>query len=315
MSSIHAFPVRAGPVDPAAAVPNFAASARQLFRQRYNRTSFLFAHALADNPLFDLSSILALANRRSQNPTYAHWSNGKVSVDDSWDAGQGARYSLPETIADIRVNNSLVLLKHVEKDSVFESFMREILATVLDLAGPRLRDDVVVGRGTILLASPGRLTSYHIDADVNYLFQIAGNKSISVLDQSDRSVTTHEELENYFSGNPNGAVFKKSCLQDAPTYDLRAGYGVHIPCMAAHWAQNHATTSVALSVNFDLRSMLRLRRIYQLNGTLRRRGLCPTPPGVSAWCDRLKVAASRGLGAARRIMRRRAAAPAKAPTA
>ena len=54
---------------------------------------------------------------------------------------------------------------------------------IMRLAGPAMAEDVLVGRATILIASPHRITAYHIDQDLNYLLQIAGDKSFSVFDQ------------------------------------------------------------------------------------------------------------------------------------
>jgi hypothetical protein len=79
-------------------------------------------------------------------------------------------------MAGIEENDSLVMPKHLESDRVLGPAVREICGRVIELAGARMRDDVVVGRGTVLIASPGRLTSYHLDSDTNYLFQIAGDK-------------------------------------------------------------------------------------------------------------------------------------------
>jgi len=288
-------------------VPRLDASAAERFRQSYNRNSLLFEHDLTDDPLFSQPSLFALASRHPRNPAYAHWSNGTVSVGDRWEAGAGARRSLPDTIGEIEVNDSLAMIKHLEEDVAFGPLVRKIHATILDLVGPRMRDDVIIGRGTILIASPRRVTSFHIDSDVNYLFQISGTKMFSVFDQTDRTLTTHQELERYYSGDPNGAVFPQGRQRDAITYELRAGFGVHVPCMAAHWAQNLDAPSVALSINFDLRSVTTLGRIYRMNDWMRRHGLRPQPPGTSPWHDGLKLAALSGLDAARRIVKRRPA--------
>jgi len=287
----------------AAALPAFGASAREAFAARYNRASFMFQHELHHDPLFALPSLVELVRRRPPDPLHAYWSNGKVGVGHRWDARVAPRLTLEDTVAHIADNDSLAMLKHLETDAVFGPFMRQVCARVIELAGPAMRDDVLVGRGTILIASPGRLTSYHIDSDTNFLFQIAGAKSLSVFDQLDRTLTTHEELERYYDGDPNGAVFKESRQEDARVYELLPGCGVHIPSMAAHWALNCAQPSVALSVNFDLRSVRRLGRIYHFNCKLRRHGIKPHPPGSSALRDVLKLAALSGLSAAHRIVR------------
>jgi hypothetical protein len=287
-----------------ASVPRFEAGARAAFDAHYNRASFLFGHALQREPLFELPQLIELAARRPAEPQFAYWSNGRVGVAHRWDAKVAPRRPLTETVANIADNDSLVLLKHVERDALFGPRIREVCEQVIELSGNGMRDDVIEARGTLLIASPGRLTSYHLDADVNFLFQIAGDKWLSVFDQSDRTLTSHEELERYYDGDANGAVFKEGRQPEAHLYDLRPGLGVHIPSMAPHWAQNREQPSVALSINFDLRSVSRLGRIYHFNCKLRRHGIRPRPPGTSLWRDSLKLAALSGLGAAQRMVKR-----------
>jgi hypothetical protein len=274
------------------------------FKRNYNRCSFAFSHELRGNPLFDLQHLIDYSRLLPDKPQLAYWSNGTVSVTDRWETPDGPRPSLQDTIAHIAENNSLVLLKRIELDATFGPFMRELMRQVTDLVGSVMRDDVIIGRGTLLIASPRRITSYHIDADTNFLFQITGDKLISVFNQADRMLISDRELESYYAGDLNGASFKQSREQDGKTYELKPGLGIHIPSMAPHWAQNGDNVSIALSVNFDLRSIERLARIYKLNHRLRRYGFKPTPPGVSLWRDRVKLAGAYGLAATRGLLRR-----------
>src|SRR5208282_1387031 len=99
------------------------------------------------------------------DPELAYWSNGAVSVTDRWETPGGRRFSLQDTIANIGDNNSLVMLKRIECDTAFGPFMRAIMEQVIGLVGEGLRDDVLIGRGTLLVASPRRITAYHLDAD------------------------------------------------------------------------------------------------------------------------------------------------------
>lgn len=275
------------------------------FGELCNRASFKFAHKLSGNPLFSTQSLIELAQRRPENPTYAYRSNGQVAVGDRWEKGSGRALTAAETIAGIAHNDSLVMLKHLEQDVVFGPLLQRIFDELLEAAGPRIRDDVVVGRGTILIASPGRITAYHLDADVNFLFQIEGDKTMSVFDQTDRTVVSEVELERYFCGDHNGAQYTESKQARAKSYELGPGCGVHIPWTAPHWAQNSSNVSVALSVNFDLKSLVRLGRIYQMNGKLRRLGGNPAPPGKSMLRDSVKVASIDALTAVSGLLRRR----------
>lgn len=276
-------------------------SCGDVFRRSYNCASFMFRHELTDNPLFSQASLLELARRLPDTPRHVYCSNGKVRVDEGWDAGSGPRYSLTDTLAGIETNNSLVLLKHVEEDSVIGPLVREIQREVVELAGPQMRDDIIEGRGTLLIASPQRITSFHVDSDVNFLFQIHGDKQFNVFEHGDPTLTTQEELEKYYLGDLNGVAFKSERQNEAHAYDLRAGFGVHVPCLAAHWAQNLDSPSTALSINFDLKSVTAAGRIHRLNGKLRRHGLRPVPPGVSKWRDRLKLLALQAFRVGRRV--------------
>ncbi|MGB8843573.1 MAG: hypothetical protein WCC64_21180 [Aliidongia sp.] len=268
------------------------------FQTHYNRATFMFEHGLKDHPLLDLVELAALGERLAKNNS-VYWSNGPVKIFDKWEAGTVDRLSLAETIKNIRVNNSLVMMKSVVHDPLLGPVMRRMLTGIIDLVGPALRDDLTNSRATILLASPCRVTAYHIDSDVNFLMQVAGNKQFGVHDQADRSVISDEELERYFEGDVNGAVFKADRRQDATNHALNAGYGVHVPSTAPHWAENGDEVSVAVSFNYDLRSVERLAPVHRINGRLRRLGFRPGPPGINRTRDGLKRAAY-GLYAAGR---------------
>jgi hypothetical protein len=262
------------------------------FESRYNRVSFSFSHHLNSDPLFDLSSIVDLALRRPPTPEHSFWSNGTVSVQDTWAAGTDRKSSLQDTLAHISTNDSLVILKHLELDEKFKPTLQRLMGSLIQRSGPRMRDDVLIGRGTLLIASPHRITSYHIDGDTNFLFQIHGRKLLNVFDNGDRTLVSNAQLERYFSGDVSAAVFRPDRNREAKHYLLVGGSAIHIPSTAPHWAQNQDEVSVALSVNFDLRSVARRAIIFRVNRRLRNLGFSPVPPEYSPWKDEVKVVAS-----------------------
>ena len=266
-----------------------------LFRKRYNTESFMFPHELHGRDVFGLPGLAGLAERLPQTDEFVYWSNGPVDVTSRWEDGKSGRHSLQDTIRGIATNNSMVILKHVEQDPVAGPVLRDFLAQVVELSGSGMRDDIIVGEALILLASPNRITSYHMDAECNYLVQLAGSKTLNVFDPLDRTLVTDEELERFHDGDYNGALYKPERQADARSYALRAGHGVHIPVGAPHWVKNGNNISVALSINYELRSVHRASRIYRVNRHLRRLGMTPKTPGSSGWRDRLKLAAAFGL--------------------
>lgn len=274
-----------------------------LFARHYNRKNFMFAHRLAGHPLFELPSLVELS-RRMPDHSDTYWSNGNVAIGHSWEAGTSGRLSLQETIANIEHNDSIVIMKHTEQDPIFAPVLQEVLSGMIELSGERMRSDVTIGEVLILVSSPGRITPYHMDAEVNFLLQVSGDKSFYIFDHTDRSLVTDRELENFYAVSNASAVYRPERQQEAAAYELRAGYGVHLPVTAPHWVQNKNNVSVALSVNYELRSVGRLLELHRVNRRLRRMGLEPTPPGRSPWRDQVKLKLAAGLGAVRSVAKR-----------
>jgi hypothetical protein len=267
---------------------------RAAFAEHYNRSCFMFDHRLHENDIFDLPNLVKLAQRLPDS----YWSTTEVAVSGGWGAATPRR-TLPETVASLADSNSLVLLKGLADDPAFGTIYHDVLKQFEEQVGDALRADVSVGRATLILSSPGRITPYHIDAEVNFLLQLRGTKIVNIFDPSDRTLLTEEELEAFYSGDFDAAKYKQERQADANVFDFRPGAGLHLPLHAPHWTTNGANVSVALSLNCSLRSNERTAKIYRLNGMLRKRGYVPTPPGVSRWQDNLKVAAAQGLDYAR----------------
>jgi hypothetical protein len=272
------------------------------FPPTYNRSTFMFRHGLPGHPFLQLPSLIDLAGRLEKHDG-CYWSNGSVNVTDRWEKGTDRRQSLRETLENIEHNDSLVILKYVVHDPIVGSLFRDILAAIIRLARPERVEDVVVGRTTILIASPHRTTAYHIDSDVNYLLQVAGDKSFAVFDQTDRTLVTDEELECFFNGDLSAAHFKPDREADATIYDLKEGFGVHVPSLAPHWARNGGQVSVAVSCNFDVAPLMRLSAIYKTNHRLRSIGFRPRSPRDGSWGDGAKVLGARTVSMVRGLLR------------
>jgi hypothetical protein len=259
------------------------------FRDSYNRERFYFAHSVHENPLFALDHLAELVCREPELTKSAYCSSADVKVTDSWATGLQAPQTLRHVLNGIATNNSLILLRHVERSAILGPVLHALIDHVVALVGPALRSDVIESRATLLIASPRRVTSYHMDSNTNFLFQLYGDKRLTVFD---RAVVTAEELERYYGGDLSAAKYNAERQGDAEVFELHAGSAVHVPSLAPHWAQNLDSVSIALSINFDLRSIERAGRIYRLNGRLRRLGLSPQAPGYSQWRDEIKLGMS-----------------------
>jgi hypothetical protein len=131
-----------------------------------------------------------------------------------------------------------------------------------------------------------------MDSDTNFLLQIIGNKAVSVFDPNDRSLVPVTKIEEHLAGSGSSIIYDKTRQGDAKVFELGAGEGIHIPSFAPHWARNHDNISVALSFNYDLKSILNRGRICRINRLLGKAGIPVTPSGVSPWRDGIKLSAA-----------------------
>ncbi len=109
---------------------------RPTFTTTYNRSSFAFDHSLHELDLFDPVQLRELAKRL---PDAAYYSTADTAVADGWKHLGGHRPSLDTTMATLGETNSLVLLKHCEKDpqsgGIFRALMREVVEHAGDALG------------------------------------------------------------------------------------------------------------------------------------------------------------------------------------
>ena len=277
------------------------AEQRRAFVANYNRSSFAFQHSLHELDIFDPPALAAMSERL---PDPAYCSTADSTVVDGWKRVGQRGATLARTLETLLETNSLVLLKHCERDPLHGSTFRNIMDDVVEQAGSELRGDIEAGRATLVISSPRRVTPYHIDGEANFLLQVRGSKLLYAFDPTDRGILPDAELEAFYGGDMDAARYREEERQSgARTFALAPGIGIHLPLHTPHWAQNLSDVSVGLSLNFTLRSGGRLARLYKMNHRLRKAGLRPAPPGASAWGDRLKLAAFAGISFARPLLR------------
>jgi len=268
------------------------------FARAFNKATFQFRHEFHDQEIYSIGMLIDLARRLG--PSSAYWSTKPITAEAGWDSG-GATTSLTDALRDLEGSNALVVLKDVERDPVFGPVFKRALASLPDLVGPALQDEAVHGRATLLVASPRRVTGYHIDAESNFLLQLRGSKTVHVFDGSDRTLLPDAELEAFYAGDLNGARFRPDRQDGAIHYDFGPGCGIHVPLDWPHWVQNGNEVSVSISINYDLRSNVRRAKVLRVNSKIRRLGIRPSAPGRVSWLDGGKVALFDGMAKVRSL--------------
>jgi hypothetical protein len=273
---------------------------RDTFRTHFNRKPFLFRHHVSDHPLFRLTRLAELAS--TLPPSIVEYNAGKIPVSlPDWENTPYTGLSAEETVRRIEECGSWLVLKRAEAAPDCLRVLNDVLDEIEPLSEaiePGMRER----EGAVFVTSPGSVTPYHMDHEINFLLQIRGSKTVSVFSASDRDVLSELELEKHFSGPAihRNMAFHERYQKRATVFELRAGYGLHIPTTDPHWIKNGDGVSISFSAAFKTRASLHRGAVYRLNGQLRKVGLRPAPYGNGVLRDAMKYQVSRMVGRAQR---------------
>jgi hypothetical protein len=272
----------------------FACSAAEM-AAHYNRKPFAYRHTLAPHPLLQLPRLRRLAaHLEAHHAEKVSFYSGDARVDQRWNMAPSGAASAADAMDRIHESGTWILLKCAQLDPEYGFLLREILAEIALLSGRPLAREVSWADLYVFISSPGSLTPFHIDHEVNFLFQAHGRKTAHVSDPADRLAVTEEEIEGYYVGEMNAATYRKEREARALVTELAPGCGVHQPSLAGHWMTTGPEYSITLSVNYCTREIDRRALTHQFNHYLRLAGRKPLPVGCSALGDGVKAF---GMGA------------------
>lgn len=272
-------------------------------RQALHKQSFRVTHPLAGHPLFSVEALIDVAKAAAKRPGDLYADAGDVKVTDKWGHIAMPDRPVDEVLHRIENAGAWIIMKHVEVDPAYAAVLNEFAEFVTDLSAPDQRHFLNNPEMLVLITSPKRMTSFHFDAEVNFLVQIQGTKLVWVCDPNDRETVTDEEIERYYAGHQNAGTYKPGVEARATQYELNPGEAVHIPTHGAHWVQNGDNISVSLSLNFELPPS-RYKYVSITNYGLRKLGLKPRPPGRSRAVDSVKAVAGGLVFDAHRLWKR-----------
>ncbi len=293
--SNQTFPnITAWPKAPAAATRlNFDAAP---LARDYNRRPFLFRHTLNEHPALTMEALLDLALRL--DPKHVRHHNAHVPVTaDFMNAPDHHPPALPlaETLAHMDSAGSYVLIANPQTDPEFGRFFGELIDEVhaqVGAADPGFHELVAY----IFVSSPGAITPYHLDREVNFLCQIRGNKVVHLFDPANRALLSEQELDKVmFQPHAPRPPYHEEMESTATLWQLTPGLGVHHPYLAPHWVENGNEVSVSLAVSYRTRATERQVRARSFNHVMRQLGIAPRPFGASPLADSVKASAYRVL--------------------
>jgi hypothetical protein len=273
----------------------------QDFRRDFNRKPFELAHHLSEHPLLTLPRLLELAKVMAKDDIY--FDAGEFQIGQRWDTRQPSDLTIAQMIERIENSGAWIILRNVHKYDHYNRLVDQCLDESLSLIDDAWRKKIEKRVGIIFVTSPNRIATYHIDRECSLLFQIRGEKEISVFDKNDRDVLPEVEIERFWTVDNNAAIYKEQYQDRALVYQLKPGVAVHIPVNCPHWVKNFDNVSISLNVNFHF-SESTLANIYRANYYLRKLGVVPVPPGRSRLRDAAKASSmSCALGLYRGLKR------------
>ena len=271
-----------------------------LFRENYNRQPFVLEHQLSQHPLLQLPHLTGVAQLfANEHPGRLYYTIGNMNLSSGWDYVTKRAVPPHEAIEQIQTKNTWLILKGVQILPEYGQLLDQILEEIHAISGREWKSATTSRNVSVIITSPNQITPYHMDADCNYLLQIAGTKTVHVFNGADRNVVTAGELERFYSGQINAAEYREASQPGAWHFELTPGSGVHIPVTFPHWVENRNNVSISISVNFRFVDRT-VPDIYRINHHLRRLGLHPRLPGKSSISDGAKKAVSKALRALRR---------------
>lgn len=274
----------------------------EVLHRVFNRRPFTIGHSLTDHPLLTLPSLIELSKRLPESNV--RYNRADVPVSQAVYSAPKTGLSIQETIRQIEDCGSWMVLRFVEQDPEYRALVDQCLDEIQLFIDP-IMHGMLKREGFVFITSPGGVTPFHMDPEYNFLLQVRGKKTASLLDVSDRSIISEELLEKFLSGDEYKHDFKEEYPGKAFTFELNPGEGLHFPLNWPHWVQNGDEVSVSFSITFRSPESERREVVYKVNNYLRKRAINPRPYGQSCLIDSAKSYAFRTARRARSLVSRR----------
>ncbi|MGD1933420.1 MAG: JmjC domain-containing protein [Candidatus Phaeomarinobacter sp.] len=191
------------------------------------------------------------------------------------------------TIKSIETCGSWMVLKSMESVPAYNALLDELVDEIAHLSGVAASTfDHRVAYGFV--TSPGGVTPFHLDSEHNFLLQIAGTKTITILPH--QATTTAEDIE-ISPAKSRYIEYRPAFSTLAQTFELSAGDAVCVPFNDPHYVENGDSVSVSMGVTFHDLTTWHRRKVATVNHMLRSIGLPQERPGLRPGQDKMKAVA------------------------
>lgn len=260
------------------------------FTQHYNRKPFLIEHRLHTHPLFQRSALFDLCRRHPRSSVGLRV--GRVPVTEDFSKsfshfGQGLE--LNDTLDNFEDRGAYIVINNPERDSMYRDTIEAWLGEVAD-STEQIDPGITWYSTYIFISSRDALTPYHMDREMNFLFQICGSKQVKLWDPADNQIMTEAQKDELLAYAVElRPPYKPSFESKARIFDLCPGFGLHHPFIAPHVVSTTSAFSVSLALTFRTRRTDTWTAAHRLNHALRQHGWNPSPVGTHPGLDLAKA--------------------------
>lgn len=183
---------------------------------------------------------------------------------------------------------SWIILRHLECIPRYNILMNNLLNELMK-NHIQLSNQYFNPASFIFVSSPNFITPFHIDPELNFLFQIMGKKQILVNDAFIDPIISSSEIEDFYANEFGYSLdFHPDYLSRLVPMTLRSNEGLYIPFTFPHMVVNGNDISISYSLTFRTKMSERHRKVHLVNRALRLMGLTPRKYGLSVIGDSLK---------------------------
>lgn len=256
-----------------------------------NEQPFEFRHSLAGHPLFSIERLARLSECAFERTDYGrYFTAAEMRLPRSV-----LKTRLRENIEQIAENGKWVSLHYIdEMEPAYEELFDLLLADIEALMQRPVRSRMTWGSMSVFLNAPGLKVPYHFDHETNFLMQVQGEKEVKLYPRALDTLSV-SEIEDFYRHNPLAGVYRDDLAGTGSAWALTPGVGVHHPPLAPHSIDNGKNVSVSLSLYYVMPEMEDVGHVYQVNYCMRKLGLHPRLPGMSALADNAKIKLMRAL--------------------
>jgi len=253
----------------------FPQDAVDAFAASYPEVPHVMRHRLSLDARLTLDALAALAGQLPA--TSIEYNRGDLAV--GIDGKPGATgLSIEDTIRHIATSNSWAVLKNIEQVPVYRDLLLSLLEELRPVIEART-GKMLTPQGYIFISSPDAVTPYHFDPEHNILLQLVGSKTMTQFPAGNPTFAPDEVHESYHLGGPRELPWNDGLLDEGTPFQLAPGDALFVPVMAPHFVRNGPESSISLSITWRSEWSYSEAAARCFNGTVRRLGLAPRPPG------------------------------------